>query len=86
MDWVNTEYKDVIAGAFDGAMQVFVETWNNHQTFKVQCAASYGAASFALLVWSHFYNLRDLEEMEKVDKAREFLNDAARQLGLPETN
>ncbi len=70
-----------ILGAFDAVMQIFIEVWNDPNTSKTQVAAAYGGACALLILCKKTTDIRD-----KANHAAILLNQAAKQLGLPQTN
>ena len=70
-----------ILGAFEATMQAFVDTWENPSTSLEQVAMAYGGASAMLLLARQTTDI-----IEAADHAAILLNQAAEQLGLPQTN
>lgn len=77
---MNKEQVAILA-AFDAAMQTLVEVFEDPSVSDTQLAAAYGAASFMLILAKRTTDIKD-----KASHAAKLLNDAARDLGMPETN
>jgi hypothetical protein len=74
---------EVFIAAFHLAMQIFTAVWEDNETTKAHYAASYGSATFALdLLLKVGHNPLD----PLIIHAKKLLNQAAKQMGLPEVN
>lgn len=70
-----------ILAAFDAAMQTFVDVWQSPDTTQTQACVAYGGAA-ALLTLAQ----NNTDAVVAIVQAKTLLNEAAKQLGLPETN
>ena len=70
-----------IIAAFDAAMQVFANTWEDQSTSRDQVLAAFGGAAF----FYSFFKQLDITAPASVAQAEKLLNEAAEQLKFPAT-
>ena len=77
---MNKEQLAILA-AFAAAMQEFTDVWNSSDTSEEACIYTYGAASVL-----HLLAKQTTDISKSSEHAAKLLNQAAEQLGWPQTN